>query len=361
MPIPTDTYWNIRRLNWVFAVSAIVLFAVTGWSILQDHTKTWRVNQQQGRVWEAALTDQRLEIEKTDKQREAQLAEIQKQIDAASAELGQKHDQITKLQKDINDLSSKRQTLEFGLNNAKASLAVTESNLQDATTAHNDALVKKLTADIAAPRKQVMQETEFLANEIVAPLEAKQAELRQLMAARTELEGKRTKLLTAQDSAMKKKESLQPSSIVGKLSEFVRNQPLLDFINPADKVQQIVLPDVQTDVAFMKITTLDRCTTCHVNIAKKEFRVERIVDYLQEESAKARNYKLPETPSAKAAGPAATEEKPGPVAMPDFWHAWALKVSPETIRKNVARINQITGIVGKGATITLDGKPLPAF
>ena len=56
MPIPTDTYWNIKRLNWVFAVSAIVLFAVTGWSIFQDHEKSWRFNQQQGRVWEAAAS-----------------------------------------------------------------------------------------------------------------------------------------------------------------------------------------------------------------------------------------------------------------------------------------------------------------
>ena len=31
MPIPTDTFWNIKRLNWVFAVSAVILFAVTAW------------------------------------------------------------------------------------------------------------------------------------------------------------------------------------------------------------------------------------------------------------------------------------------------------------------------------------------
>src|SRR4051794_4003245 len=119
MPIPTDTYWNIKRLNWVFAISAIVLFAVTGWSILQDHTKSWRTNQQQGRVWEAALTEERIEEQMTDQQRAAQLADLQKQIDAATAEVAQKRDQIARLQKDINDLSSRRQTLEFSLNNRK--------------------------------------------------------------------------------------------------------------------------------------------------------------------------------------------------------------------------------------------------
>src|SRR5947199_1123083 len=108
MPIPTDTYWNIKRLNWVFAVSAIAMFAVTVWSILQDHEKTWRTTQQHGRMWEAALTQDRLEEQLTDKQREAQLAELQKQIDAASADIAAKHDQITRLQKDIASLISER-------------------------------------------------------------------------------------------------------------------------------------------------------------------------------------------------------------------------------------------------------------
>ena len=63
MPIPTDTYWNIKRLNWVFAVSAVVLMAVTGWSIIQDYNKTWRAPQRNARVWEAALTEERIERE----------------------------------------------------------------------------------------------------------------------------------------------------------------------------------------------------------------------------------------------------------------------------------------------------------
>ena len=50
MPIPTDTYRNIKWLNWVFAGSAVLLMAVTGWSVVQDYDKDWRVPQQQGKV-----------------------------------------------------------------------------------------------------------------------------------------------------------------------------------------------------------------------------------------------------------------------------------------------------------------------
>ena len=45
MPIPTDTYWNIKKLNIVFAASAVILVLVTGWAIVQDFNQGWREPQ----------------------------------------------------------------------------------------------------------------------------------------------------------------------------------------------------------------------------------------------------------------------------------------------------------------------------
>ena len=61
MPIPTDTFWNIKKLNRVFAVSSILLVLVTVWSVMQDYDKTWRRPQQDGRVWDAALTGDKIQ------------------------------------------------------------------------------------------------------------------------------------------------------------------------------------------------------------------------------------------------------------------------------------------------------------
>ena len=57
MPIPTDTFWNIKRLNFIFAVSAVVMMGTFFWAVMQDYGKTWREPQRKGRVWEAALID----------------------------------------------------------------------------------------------------------------------------------------------------------------------------------------------------------------------------------------------------------------------------------------------------------------
>ncbi len=50
MPIPTDTYWNIRKLNVVFAVSSVALLGTMVWSVIQDYDKFWREPQKSARV-----------------------------------------------------------------------------------------------------------------------------------------------------------------------------------------------------------------------------------------------------------------------------------------------------------------------
>src|SRR2546423_11934583 len=61
MPVPTDTFWNMKRLNLWFAASSILLVAVTGWTIVQDYGAWWRVPQKESRVWEAALVEDRID------------------------------------------------------------------------------------------------------------------------------------------------------------------------------------------------------------------------------------------------------------------------------------------------------------
>jgi len=51
---------NIRRLNLVFALSSVAMVAVCFWAVKQDYDKSWRPFQQSGRVWDAALTEERV-------------------------------------------------------------------------------------------------------------------------------------------------------------------------------------------------------------------------------------------------------------------------------------------------------------
>ena len=162
MPIPTDTYWNIKKLNVVFALSAVILVAVTIWAILQDFQQAWREPQRHGKIWQAAFVDEKIERDTTP-EKEAQIAELRTQQAELNKQLGPDTSRFKELTARINQLDNDRQKMELKFNNDKAELAVKESNLQDAVTAGDKDRVRRLTQEIAKPRADVTAQTEALA------------------------------------------------------------------------------------------------------------------------------------------------------------------------------------------------------
>ncbi|HEV3139071.1 MAG TPA: c-type cytochrome, partial [Vicinamibacterales bacterium] len=70
-----------------------------------------------------------------------------------------------------------------------------------------------------------------------------------------------------QDRLRKRLDVIAPSV----LKDYFRNAPLLDFMAPTIKVQQIILPNVVDDVNFIRVPKMDRCQTCHLAIDKKGY------------------------------------------------------------------------------------------
>ena len=363
MPIPTDTYRNVKVLNWVFAGSAVLLTLVMLLSVVQDYHKSWRKPQANNRVWEAALVEERLRRADSP-ERKQQLEGIEAALKAKQQELDANQGKIDELRGRINKIRSDISTLEFGLNNRKAELAVEEVNLESARTAaatdEDRARVRELEQRIRGPRQRVADETEQVKAWGVE-VEKLTEQLNALTRDRDALDKEKTRLLADQTAAQKKLDSLMPRRIDAKLSHQMRRIPLMQFINPAEKVTQDVLPDIRTDVAFQKITTVDRCRTCHVNIEDKNFTEENVLTFLERNVAAAREMKLPEDRPTRATDPQATADDPGAAAMGEFWHAWALQLAPPAVRRNAARIKTLADTVGKGVILTVDGRPAPSF
>ena len=55
------------------------------------------------------------------------------------------------------------------------------------------------------------------------------------------------------------------------VKDYFRNAPLLDFMAPTLKIQQLMLPNVVDDVNFIRVPKMDRCQTCHLAIDKKGY------------------------------------------------------------------------------------------
>jgi cbb3-type cytochrome oxidase cytochrome c subunit len=401
MPIPTDTFWNIKLLNRVFAVSALALLGVTAWSILQDYNKTWRQPQDQGRVWEAALVDQKIERALTPNQKVklTDLTRLVNELDVAvksgkvdhsyfANEVGKieaKHKDLQVLTADESEdlaairklvtdpaqqvqlkkysgltativaLESQISTQTFKLDNLKSNVTVAESNIQDARAEGKLALAKELEEKLSGPRQVMNDQTEAIAK-LKKELKESRKDRLEVTKAIDDLRRLAKKLGEEVTLFKKKLSSLRPDTVLAKVSSEMRRAPLAQFMNPEDGVKQVVLPDIRMDVSFMKIDTVDRCTTCHVHIDNKDFTEARVLGYLEEQLASGRKVRF----SAVQKYDDPTADEPGATAMPEFWIGWAVKLAPGLVQKNVARIDAVLATVGEDKAhdviVTYQGK-----
>jgi len=61
-------------------------------------------------------------------------------------------------------------------------------------------------------------------------------------------------------------------TLANKIGDVVRDLPIIDFMDPYYKVNQIVVSDIKYDVNFAAVPTVDRCTSCHLGIDNPDFK-----------------------------------------------------------------------------------------
>jgi cbb3-type cytochrome oxidase cytochrome c subunit len=63
----------------------------------------------------------------------------------------------------------------------------------------------------------------------------------------------------------------QKMTFSNRIGDMIRDFPIIDFLDPYYKVKQIVVPDVKYDVNFASVSTVDRCTSCHLGIDNPDY------------------------------------------------------------------------------------------
>ncbi len=286
MPVPTDTLWNIKRLNAVFAVSAVVLLVSTLWLVVADHTRAWRGYQQQGRSWEAAMAIDAAGRALSAAQ-EKDLKKLEQRIEQVSAELqsggvealsGQT---IAEAEQRIADLERELGKMSLPAAAVKGQIGPLTQQLERAVMSHGEG---------SEPARALREKLDEVAldfegkNSLIVEKQAEVSRLKQGIrdaeAVVSELEKERAELTRQRDTLIEKIAALAPQGAAG-ISERVRNAPLLDWFNPSEKVRQVVVPDVRTDLNFLTVETIDRCNTCHVNIDNPAFEPGNLVGFVE--------------------------------------------------------------------------------
>lgn len=312
MPVPTKTLRSIRKLNILFAVSAVVLFLSVFWLIMDDHAREWRGYQRDSLAWEAAMLEEAL-LRKQGIERTLEMVQDQIRLTRKAIQTDQA-DKLANLRGRLADLETSYKKDELPLAIAKSKIVPQQQQVERLRLEHG------VDAQVTEQARQRLNQT--------------RAEYRRLQVAYDEQEAAIAELKKQIDAAMAEEEALQrmldnlareKKTLEDKLAEIrpeglkfvgekLRNAPLLDWFNPSEKLPDpLVLPSVRTDLNFQTIETLDMCHACHANIDKPEFTLKAMTDFVERQIARDAKENVDQVDDA--------------VAMLEFWQRAAERLT----------------------------------
>jgi len=263
-----ERFYNILKLNKLFGISSIVFLLLLVWTFVDDYDRDWKDYQREFRQLEVASTKGQLdgELEKLNALEEYK--EAQGNLDAAGNALKEKEDDLKILEKQLRKLEAEHYQVEQVYNFTKAEYDVVKYEHEEAVGrghGNPEETGQKLDRyEIDLNQKRL----------IVEEAERHMFEKRDTIRShREEVKEADTRLsqLRRQASILERKLSVvDPAamSFANRIGDKVRDLPVLDFLSPYYKVDQVVLKDITEDINFMEIPKVDRCTTCHQGITE---------------------------------------------------------------------------------------------
>lgn len=339
MPIPEDKLRRPDRMHAWFAVASVFMLASVLWLILVDYDRPWRHHQDDFFLAKAAFAHLDY-LDATTEAREKEIAQARQELEAARAQ-----DQATnaekrrRLQAELDAAAFEFKKSDAPFSRVSQVLQVSHDTYERALGAHGP----EHPTTIAAKRvlDSQREELESLRRAKEESEDAKKRlarELRELDAMVVAAEKKLAALEQAQTAALKRDQQfrgvLTDEGLFGgiPLVKAVFNMPLLDFAAPKNtparhEVKQLVLPNIEQNLNYLRTYTTDRCTTCHIAIDDPEFsqktlagKIERSIDGINEALIKEGKSPL-EYPDAPALSGALQGAKLSPGEVVEHWDA----------------------------------------
>jgi mono/diheme cytochrome c family protein len=253
-----------QKLNVLFALSSLALLIAFSWMVWADYDREWKKHQ---------ISFNRMEVQATQKQRDAALAKVgDAKLKALEADVAkgrqdaaQKRAEIAKTQAEAKKAHDDWYAIDQDFRFTKANIDVERFNYEEAVHHGHQAAAAKKKAELDALEKHWA--------DVRLKLEAVKARQAALDAKLAELEKTSLDAEKAQKDALAEYQRQQDK--LAKIQEGfvfqVRNMPVIDMLNPSLKVQQILPANLFDDVIFTPTPKVDRCTTCHLGIDKKGY------------------------------------------------------------------------------------------
>ncbi len=256
--------YNVDFLNVVFAAASLFLFLSVVWMVWDDFDREWKNTQRRFAALEFQVTQAQLQqagrgVDKTKLQQlEAQEKAAQQNVKANQKKVDDLQDKVKDADNRLFRATGQYQTMKATYDQDRYDFEASRAN------GLSNAAKKGQAADEEAKQLDALN----LAKE---KAEADKADAQKLLGQYTGQVAtvqKQIDELTAEQTRLRKRlDVIAPSAV----KDYFRNAPLLDFLAPTIKIQQVILPNVVDDVNFIHVPKMDRCQTCHLAIDKKGY------------------------------------------------------------------------------------------
>lgn len=264
MPEKKPSLYDLKKTTFWFALAGIALSIGMIVMVFADSNREWK-------MWQSKFIEYNLE--KTEEElHQAQKAVDQGQIDALNKQIADFEAEKKKDQKQIQAISSE-------LSKLKVQATKARSRYQDLKQ-FLDSDKYYLEEYQAHGEKEKAEEFQKKVTDRTAELKSAKLDLEKIEAQQEEKEILLAKYDEKQQSAGREitKLTRDVARIQSKIKKLepnwmkdILNAPMLDFINPSLRIQQIVVENLHDDMYFAKVQKVDRCITCHLGIDQKGF------------------------------------------------------------------------------------------
>src|SRR5438067_1419777 len=256
--------YNVDFLNVVFAASSLFLFLSVIWMVWDDYDREWKTTQRRFSNLELQVTQAQLQQASRSVDR-AKLQQMQAQRQAAEKNVAANRAKVDELQAKLKEADNKLLRATLDMQYMKATYDQDRYDFEASRAAGTGNVARK--QQIAEEEAKKLDDLELARQKAEAERAEIQKQLGQYTGQAATL-SKQIEDTNAEQTRLRKRLDVIAPSVV---KDYVRNAPLLDFMAPTIKIQQIILPDVVDDVNFIRVPKMDRCQTCHLAIDKKGY------------------------------------------------------------------------------------------
>ena len=259
-----DRLYQVQNLHKWFAISSLLLFVFTVGMVLLDYSREWKKYQREFNRMQIQRTQQEMQQVSSSLDR-AKYGQLNQQLQQARAEQQQNEAGVERIQEEIKDLSAIKYRVNQNYQFAKATYDSEKYGYEEAA-AYKASNVDSLKQKLDRTGKE-MNEHKAELEKADLELRAKGEELNKYIGKRTAIQEEIDTLLTDYTRLGIRLKNLDPGFIVTSF----RNAPVFDFMNPSERINQVILSNLLYDQPFKAIPRVDRCTTCHLGIDQKAY------------------------------------------------------------------------------------------